>query len=125
MVERVCPRCHAGNEATQAYCGACGAALTQPLARRTADALARAVTIPVPVKEAGKVAALGLAAIAAEVGLALLQRRQQPLAKAEPTRSTARVIAVGRRISETWHNGQLQQRVEERVMWLMPDSTNR
>ncbi|HEX6288998.1 MAG TPA: hypothetical protein VFZ66_07395 [Herpetosiphonaceae bacterium] len=124
MVERICPRCDAGNPSEHAYCGRCGAALDQPLAPRPAASLAqRSWQVPVPWKQAGRVMALGVATLAAEAGLAWLQRRQQqqpqPLSRPQPP-TTARVIAMGWRVTETWQGGHLQQRTEEKVMWLEP-----
>lgn len=125
MIERICPQCGGGNPERQAYCGDCGAALQpQPLTRRPAAALARrSVQIPARWRETGKVVALGLAAVAAEAGIALLNRRQNaaPHPLARPPQPSGRVIAVGHRISQTWHNGQLQHRTEERVVWIAPD----
>ncbi len=130
MIERICPHCDAGNPSDQAYCGHCGTSLTQPLARRPAAALAqRPITIPTRWKETGKVVALGVATLAAEAGLAWLQRRQQPAARSPApaplartqVQQAARVIAVGRRVTEIWSGGQLQQRTEEQVIWLPPD----
>jgi hypothetical protein len=131
MVERVCPRCDAGNSSEQRYCGQCGSPLSQALAQRPASALTqRSIQIPARWKETGKVVALGVATVAAEVGLAWLQRQQQaPLARprsmnrSQPQR--ARVIALGRRVSETWVGGQLQHRSEEQVMWMVPDNPQR
>jgi hypothetical protein len=125
MIERVCPRCHAGNGPDHTRCDQCGAAFDQPLARQTPQPLAqRPIALPVQWKQAGKVVALGMAAVAAEVGLALLQRHGQrgtQLAVRQPRQvSGGRVIAVGRRVSETWRGGELQQRVEEQVMWMVP-----
>lgn len=128
MVERVCPRCDAGNPSDNAFCGQCGAALqphesVQPLARKQSAAIARrSIHIPAQWKQTGKVVALGMATIAAEVGMAWLNRRHQPLAPRPALRAqTARVIGVGRRIVETWHNGELQYRSDEQIMWLQPD----
>lgn len=130
MVERICPRCDAANPSEHAYCGQCGAGFDQPLARRPGSALApRSWQVPDQWRQAGKVVALGAATIVAEVGLAWLQRRQQnsrstqqpdsyPLATRMPT--TARIVALGWRVSETWQDGQLQERVQEQVMWLEP-----
>lgn len=142
MIERICPRCASGNPAEQAYCGHCGLALQpapanaswtaspgQSLARRVAAPLAqRPVRVPAQWKQAGKVVALGVASIAAEVGLAWLNQRQQAqqehrLAVRQPERG--RVLAVGRRIRTTWRNGQLYERVDEQVLWMAPDETRR
>ena len=129
MVERICPHCATGNPAEQTYCGHCGTRLAFPLTRRPTSALARRpIRLPAQWKETGKVVALGVATLAAEAGLAWLHRRQQPATKptvsqplALPQRRSARVVAMGHRVSETWIGGQLQQRTEEQVMWLAPD----
>lgn len=132
MIERVCPRCDAGNPSENAFCGQCGAALelheksVQPLARSQPAALARrSITIPVQWKQTRKVVALGVATLAAEAAMAWLNRKPQPLARAGSTPQTARVIALGRRVTETWRNGELQQRTEEQIAWLMPDQPRR
>lgn len=125
MIERVCSSCLAGNSPDHTHCDQCGAPFDQPLVRQPPAPLAqRPTAFPAQWKQAGRVVALGMAAVAAEVGLALLQQRQQrrgtPLAVRQPAQpSGGRVIAVGRRVSETWRDGQLQHRVEEQVMWLM------
>lgn len=141
MVERICPRCEAGNPGEQAYCGDCGLRL-QPgalsaapsdsgtgLARRGATPLAlRSVRLPAQWKQASKVVALGVASIAAEVGLAWLQQRhqaQQGQQLARPQGEAGRVLAVGRRIRTTWRNGQLYERVDEQVLWMAPDEPRR
>jgi hypothetical protein len=127
MVERVCSQCEAGNPSEQRFCGQCGSPLSQALAQRPATPLTRrSIQIPAHWKQTGKVVALGVATVAAEAGLAWLQRHQQlPLARPrtmsqQPQR--ARVIALGRRVSETWVGGQLQHRTEEQVMWIAPDN---
>lgn len=140
MVERICPRCEAGSPSEQAYCGHCGL-LLQPgatgvardgdpahrLARRVVAPLAqRSVRLPAQWKQASKVVALGVASIAAEVGLAWLQQRQQAQQSlARPQSEAGRVLAVGRRIRTTWRNGQLYERVDEQVLWMAPDETRR
>lgn len=130
MVERICPHCAAGNPTEQAYCGQCGTLLALSLAHRAPSQLARRpIRLPVQWKETGKVVALGVATLAAEAGLAWLHRRQQPLAKTataiqpQPMSQSrgSRLVAVGRRVSETWVGGQLQHRTEEQVMWFAPD----
>jgi hypothetical protein len=131
MLERICPRCDAGNPDEQAYCGHCGTALDQPLAQRPSAALAqRSWHIPAQWKQAGKVVALSAASIAAEAGLAWWQRRQQqasqqPASQRQLAPTTARVIAMGWRVSETWQDGRLQKRVEEQVVWLDPHARKR
>jgi hypothetical protein len=133
MVERICSRCDGASPGEHAFCGHCGAPFDQPLARRSVDQplarrsaaalAARARQLPAPWKQAGKVAALGAATIVAEAGLAWLQRRQQGSRPALPARqmpTSARIVALGWRVSETWQGDQLRERVEEQVMWLEP-----
>lgn len=128
MVERVCPQCEAGNPSEQRYCGQCGSPLSQALAQRPATPLTRrSIQIPARWKQTGKVVALGVATVAAEAGLAWLQRHQhslvaQPRSTTGPQPQRVRVIALGRRVSETWVGGQLQHRTEEQVMWMVPDN---
>jgi hypothetical protein len=126
MVERICSRCEGGNPSENLYCGHCGAAFDQPLAQRPSHPLARrSWQVPTEWKQASKVVALGAATIAAEAGLAWLQRRQKPIVRAaQPSTAAptaARIIAMGWRITETWQSGQLQERVQEQVMWLEPE----
>ncbi len=126
MVERICPRCDRDNPSDHTYCGHCGVALEQSLAQRVPSALARRTAqLPVQWKQAGKVVALGVATVAVEAGLALLQRRQQGIVKAQPNVQRARVIAVGRRVTETWYGGQLQHRTDEQVMWFQSETPPR
>lgn len=124
MIERVCPRCQAGNPADHLYCGTCGTSLNQPLTRRAPASLAqRTIRLPAHWKQASKVVALSVATLAAEAGLAWLQRRQQAATPPAtlPSRQRSQVVAIGRRISETWIDGQLQHRTDEQIMWLKPD----
>lgn len=101
-------------------------AFDQPLAPRPTTALSRrAWQVPAPWKQAGRMVALSAATIAAEAGLAWLQRRQQHIVPTTQTPTTARIVALGWRVTETWQNGHLQQRVEEQVMWLEPGSRRR
>ncbi|WP_026369546.1 hypothetical protein [Kallotenue papyrolyticum] len=124
MVERLCPLCNATNAPTQTHCAGCGAALEQPLRpRRAAQLTRRAPRLPARWQRHGRLVALGLATLAADVALAWLQHRQQlPVPRpATPAAGQApRPIALGRRVSEVWQNGQLQQRVEEQIVWFAP-----
>jgi hypothetical protein len=125
MVERICPQCASSNPAIQPYCGQCGTALEQLLARRAAHPLARRLSnLPAHWKQTGKVVALGVATLAAEAGMAWLQNRQQQVHRRQSSPAdSARVIALGRRVSERWQNGVLQERIEERVVWIQPDKS--
>jgi hypothetical protein len=136
MIERICPRCAAGNPNEQAYCGSCGAALnggapdrSRAMVRRQTGALARQTQrIPARWRDTGKVVALGVATLLAEAGMAYMQRRQQPPAdRPQPLavvpRQRSRVVAIARRRTELWSNGQLQRRTEEQMVWLAPDES--
>ncbi len=129
MVERICPRCESANPATHARCDRCGAALEQPLALRSSNALSKRIPrLPVQWRQHGRIVALGVATLAAQIAVDLINRRQQHIVPARPTpqtTQTARVVALGRRVSETWRDGQLQQRIEEQVVWLAPDRSSR
>jgi hypothetical protein len=129
MVERICPRCESANLATHARCAQCGAALEQSLALRPSHALSKRVPrLPAQWKQHGRIVALGVATLAAQIAVDLLNRRQQhivPLRPAPQTTQTARVVALGQRVSETWRDGQLQQRVVEQVVWLAPGESER
>ncbi|HWQ15513.1 MAG TPA: zinc ribbon domain-containing protein, partial [Roseiflexaceae bacterium] len=76
MVERICPACEHGNPVTAHYCGACGAPLERLLpARRIAGQLTIAGRdLPVTWRQVGRTVALGVAAVAAEAGIAWLRR---------------------------------------------------
>ncbi|EFO80162.1 hypothetical protein OSCT_1964 [Oscillochloris trichoides DG-6] len=133
MVERICPACQHGNPLDNRYCGACGGPL-QP------DALARTDTtsiviagqqVPVAqIKQVGKVVAVSLATIAAEVGVAWLRRRAdaashppavrpQTTALAAPQNDLVRntVTIVSQRVVEVWEQGNLARQVVEKHVW--------
>ncbi len=81
MDERTpCPLCRHDNPPENRFCGRCGASLasSEQLALRQEN---RPVTVdhalPVRLGPAGKALALGLAALAAEAGLAWLRRRNE------------------------------------------------
>ena len=77
MVERICPACQHGNPLDDRYCGKCGVPLErQVLARRGEGALTIAGHhLPVTWRQVGKTAALGAAALVAEVGMVWLRRK--------------------------------------------------
>jgi hypothetical protein len=90
MVERICSMCQAGNPLDDRYCGKCGAPLERLLpAPRQSTALARLnQVLPVNWQQVGRTVAIGAVALAAEVGLAWLNRRlnaAQPNATTSPT----------------------------------------
>jgi len=123
MIERVCPSCSAGNPGDQPYCGQCGSPFEQRLTHtRTTPLARRSIHVPARWQQASKVVALGIASLAAEVGIAWLQRRHQPIVPATPQpQQSARVVALGRRVTQRWQNGQLQERIEEQVVWFASD----
>ena len=76
-----CPRCRHDNPRENRFCGACGASLAsgEQLARRPENSptTASRTLLPVELKPVGKALAVGLAALAAEAGLAWLRRRTE------------------------------------------------
>ena len=129
MVERVCRSCGAGNPAEALRCGMCGSDLEQlarpaaPLARRAPAGLAaRLRSLPALSGPTGRKVALGLAAIAVEVGATLLRehgkRKEQSAgtALARPTQRSARA-AVRQRVWEEFDaDGRLRRRVVENLL---------
>lgn len=135
MVERICPACRHANPIENRYCGACGQALEpNALARRPESAITLAgQELPLAqIKQVGKAVAVGLAAVAAEAGLAWLRRRaNQPASLSLPRRSepstaiaphTADTVAnvitiVSQRVVEVWEEGGLTRQVIEKHIW--------
>ena len=84
MDERIstpCPQCRHGNPLENRFCGACGAPLTSggQLAGRPEGgppAASRAL-LPAELNPVGRALAVGLAALAAQAGLAWLRRRAE------------------------------------------------
>ena len=93
MVERICPACTHGNPVSDRYCGKCGAPLERLLpVKRAANQLTVAGRdLPVTWTHVGRTVALGVAAIAAEAGLAWL-RRKIDTSPPSATTALARVI---------------------------------
>lgn len=136
MVERICPACQHGNPMENRYCGACGASLEHnALARRPTDAITIAgQTIPLArVRQVGKAVAVGLAAVAAEAGVAWLKRRAEgaglptaalsaaqraPQAVAPAADPVAQAVTiVSQRVVEIWDNGSLTRQIVEKHVW--------
>lgn len=135
MVERICPACQHGNPIENRYCGACGASLEHnALATRRDDALVIAgQSIPLAqVKQVGRAVAVGLAAVAAEAGIAWLKRRAEragvpstaltarPAAEALPQAAgpVANVVTiVSQRVVEIWDRGSLTRQIVEKHVW--------
>lgn len=133
MVERMCRACGAGNPAEAAHCGACGADLeaaqqAAPLARRQPASLAtRLRQLPGLSSPKTRSVALGLAALAVEVGASLLRERGKRQQES-PTTALARTprrarAAVRQRVWEEFDaEGRLRRRVVENLL-LREDST--
>lgn len=133
MVERICPVCQHGNPLDDRFCGKCGGLLErQMLARREEGALTIAGhQLPVTWRQVGKTAALGVAALAAEAGLAWLKRRidspaaptstalaKRPATQLGPAKQPASsaVTIISQRIVEIFESeGRLQ--INERHTW--------
>jgi hypothetical protein len=134
MVERICPACQHGNPMENRFCGACGASLERnELARRDADAIVIAgQSIPLAqVRQVGRAAAVGLAALAAEAAISYLKRRAErsglpavtltnrpaaltPQAAEDATRA---VTIVSQRVVEFWEQGTLARQIVEKHVW--------
>ncbi len=139
MVERICPACQHGNPIENRFCGACGAALDRnELARRDEGAIVIAgQSIPLAqVKQVTRAVALGLAAVAAEAGIAWLRRRaeggnlaaiagntlsaiQKPQPDVvTPASSAGNVVTiVSQRVVEVWEQGGLTRQIVEKHVW--------
>ncbi len=73
-----CPACRHDNPPENRFCGSCGTALAdsgQLVPRREDSPAATVRALPAKLGPTGKALAVGLAALAAEVGLLLLRRR--------------------------------------------------
>lgn len=136
MVERICPGCQHGNPLENRFCGACGASLEHnALAVRRDDAIVIAgQSIPLAqVRQVGKAVALGLAAVAAEAGIAWLKRRAdggvptsalavRPTQAVQAAPTTADPVAhvvtiVSQRVVEIWDHGSLTRQIIEKHVW--------
>lgn len=133
MVERMCRSCGAGNDPEAGRCQACGAAFEHgapaALARRSAGGalaarLRKLPALPALSSPAGKSVALGLAALAVEVGASLLQRakRDEPATTAlariarAPAGRRARSVMRQRVWEEFDADGRLRRRVIEHLI---------
>ena len=73
-----CPRCRHANSPENRFCGWCGASLKSShelVPRREGALTAARRTLPAKLGPAGKVVAVGVVTLAAEVGLSWLRRR--------------------------------------------------
>jgi phage tail protein X len=139
MVERICPTCQHGNPLDDRFCGKCGAALERqlPVRRGEAGLVSSGRSLPVTWKQFGRTVAIGVAALAAEAGLAWLRRRIEsgpsntviPSIRAMPSPKPApettaivgpvanAVTIVSHRVIEIFDGGDGTRRVVERSFW--------
>ena len=88
-----CPRCRHANPPENRFCGWCGTSLESShelVPRREGALTAVRLTLPAKLGPVGKVVAVGLVTLAAEVGLSLL--RQTTKADDRPLTLTARQV---------------------------------
>ena len=108
-----CPRCHHANPPENRFCGWCGASLESghELAPRRQGALtAVRRSLPAKLGPAGKVVAVGLVTLAAEVGLSWLRHRTK--AEESPLTLAARQVdtaASQRLLSESLEEVLIQE----------------
>jgi zinc-ribbon domain len=140
MVERICPACQHANPLDDRFCGKCGAPIERQLPARRAESRLTIAgrDLPVTWKRLSKTVALGVAALAAEAGLAWLRRRIEanpasapfaPIRAAstsQPTPAETTALArpagsvvtiVSQRVVEIWDAGDGARRVVERSFW--------
>ncbi|NJL06471.1 MAG: zinc ribbon domain-containing protein [Chloroflexaceae bacterium] len=140
MVERICSQCQHGNPIENRYCGRCGAALAQPRALpdpASTHALAPAAPqLPAEIRQIGATLAVGLAALAAEAGMAWLRRRVERIGTPAPPSHhallrTAPIQAtppqtllppgaetiMRQQVIEIWEEGSLKRQIVERAIW--------
>ncbi|XSG77155.1 hypothetical protein ACP8Y2_09105 [Herpetosiphon llansteffanensis] len=126
MLERPCWQCQTGNSLDQTHCVVCGADLAQPtqttsLATKAPTSLtSRLRQSPILRSPVAKSVALGLAALAVDLGSNLLSKRQKPAAPttALATRPAAaqRVFLRQREWQEFDEQGTLRRHVVERLI---------
>jgi hypothetical protein len=124
MVERICRACQAGNQVDATHCAVCGADLeaAAPLARRApAASLAQRVRqSPILRSPAAKSVALGVVALAMDVGAALLSKRKSDAATSTAivpaSPAPSRAFLRRREWDEFDAAGNLRRRVVEHVL---------
>ncbi len=125
MLERLCWQCQTGNSLDQTHCAVCGADLAQPTTTSLATKAPTSLTTrlrqsPILRSPVAKSVALGLAALAVDLGSNLLSKRQKPAATttALATKPTAsqRVFLRQREWQEFDEQGTLRRHVVERLI---------
>lgn len=149
MVERICSQCQHGNPIENRFCGRCGHTLDTP---RLPDAsssmgstalMSPSADLPAEIRQIGTGLAIGLAALAAEAGMAWLRRRVErigtapaapatqallraprtvasastPNAVAAPALPTGSETVMRQQVIEIWEEGSLKRQIVERAIW--------
>ncbi|MEN9937775.1 MAG: hypothetical protein RLZZ387_4354 [Chloroflexota bacterium] len=124
MVERICPACQHGNPVADRFCGKCGAQLERLLpARRQENQLTIAGRdLPVTWTQVGRTVAIGVAALAAEAGIAWLRRRIDG-PHAAPSTALARRAPASGDVTKT--AGSVVTIISQRVVEIMETSDGR
>ena len=137
MVEQLCPVCKAGNDLDNRYCGRCGAALEQPLAKRPRSELTigrgRLLADPA-LRQIGRTLAVSVVALVADAGLAWLRRRLERSGEPETKQGSTALVAeepaarrttsvLGRRVTSYWRHGRLLGQSVEQSVWLVEESS--
>ena len=137
MVEQICPVCKAGNDLDNRYCGRCGAAMKQPLAKHPSSELTigrgRLLADPA-VQQLGRTLAVSVAALLADAGLSWLRRRldsdpepekgQESTALVPDAPTARRTTAIlGRRVTSYWRHGRLLGETVEQSVWHIEESS--
>ena len=120
MLERICRSCQAGNPLEAQQCQQCGQALEHALpaapTQRMAQLSRQVKQLPLLHSRKARSIALGLAALAFEVGTSVLQQRKAA-PPTEVTPATTRRQLVRQRIWEQFDaNGQVRSRVVENLV---------
>lgn len=131
MVERICLNCRFANPVDAHYCNKCGAALERQLPAPPEESTALAQigrNLPVRWKQVGASLAVGVAALAAEAGMAWLRKRIEaptvapssnlvpPAASGAPKKPASIITIISERIIEQTFDQQ-GRRTVERSFW--------
>lgn len=132
MVERVCQNCRAGNAIEAHYCIKCGTPLERQLPARqeTSPLAVIGRNLPVSWKQVGRGAALGVAAMAVELGVAALRRKLEqgsaprPASSSQstsikPSSSTSQEIItiLSQRVIEIFDHSDGKRTINDRHIW--------
>lgn len=114
MVERICPHCQHGNPLDNRFCGQCGAPLERT--NTTTDIVQSqqpglpvlsSINVPPELRHMGKAIAVGLAALAAEAGMAWIRRRIEHLNHpSQPMHQHMYPVVQSQPVVHSYHAGQ-------------------